>query len=330
MKLLITGATGFIGSHLCQELIKRGFQLRLLVRDRSKVSEDIMNKCEVFVGDLIIKNSLEGCCDGIDIVFNLAALTGHDSPSKEAFEKFHQANVEGLKNIVEEAKKSKVRRFIHISSTASMGIQMKTANELSECKPYTPYQVAKYEGERFILQEYHTNQFPAIIIRPCMIYGPGYKGELYTFTKLCNTGVFPRFGKGENKTPMLFVSDLVKTLINCIDKGREGEIYIVTSEQSYPLKDVANWIGLSLNKKIVHVYCPIWLGKVGASFLEKALPLFGKKTPVTKQNIISTVIDRCFDVTKAKRELCFEQTVRPQEGIKLTIEFYRKVGLLNN
>lgn len=329
MRILVTGATGFIGLRLSSYLQSIGYDLRLLVRDKSRLPQKLQESCEVWVADTTAPAALDGCCQGIDIVFNLAALMGHDSPSEEAFARFRKINVEGVKNVVAEAKKRQVKRFIHLSSTAAMGLlNDKLVNEDTPCKPYTPYQVTKWEGEQFLLQEYRENGFPAMILRPSMIYGPGFKGDFLTLAKVCKTGFFPTIGHGENLSPALYITDLIHTLPKCIEHGRSGEIYLLSSEQSYPLRQVSEIIGKALGKKIHYVYAPVGLAVFGAGILEKGLPLLGRKSPVTKRNIQSTVTDRVFDVRKAQEELQFKQETSLEEGLTQTVRYFLAEGYL--
>lgn len=329
MKILVTGATGFIGQRLSENLLSLHHELRLLVRSPQALPESLRTQCEIATGDITDPVSLAGCCDGIDAVFHLAALMGHDSPSEEAFARFRAVNVQGIKNIVQEAQKSGVKRFIHISSTAAMGLLRDSlVDESTPCKPYTPYQVTKYEGEQLLIQEYRDHGFPVIILRPSMIYGPGFKGDFLTLAKVCKTGFFPTIGRGKNLSPALYITDLIDALPLCLDHGRTGEIYLLSSEQSYPLRQVSEIIGKALNKKIIYLYVPVWLTLAGAWMLEKVFPLLGRRPPVTKRNIQSTVTDRVFNVSKAKEELGFHQAVSLEVGLTKAVEYFLQQNYL--
>lgn len=122
MKALITGASGFMGQRLTEKLISLNYTVRILVRKKERMPAALREKCEVVLGDITIPETISGCCQDIDIVFNLAALMGHDSPSEDAFARFRKVNVEGLRNIVYEVERCNVKRFIHVSSTAAMGL----------------------------------------------------------------------------------------------------------------------------------------------------------------------------------------------------------------
>lgn len=329
MKALITGASGFMGQRLTEKLISLNYIVRILVRKKERMPAALREKCEVVLGDITIPETISGCCQDIDIVFNLAALMGHDSPSEDAFARFRKVNVEGLRNIVYEAERCNVKRFIHVSSTAAMGLlKDKLVDEATLCKPYTPYQVTKYEGEQLLLDEFNKKNFPVIILRPSMIYGPGFKGDFLTLAKVCKTGFFPVIGKGKNLSPALFITDLIEVLPCCVDKGKIGEVYLISSEKSYPLHQVSEIIGRALNKKIVYVYVPRQLAVIGAFLIERGFTLIKHKPPITKRNIESTITDRIFVVKKAQKDLHFKQAVSLEKGLTETIQYFLEVKYL--
>lgn len=314
-----------MGTYLIPRLLEKGHRVRLIVRDSSKAKNLYHDTCELIEGDIQSADSLKGCCDGIDIVYHMAALMGHDSPSAEAFEKFRKVNVEGLKNIVREAQKYNVKKFIHISSTAAMGLQNNTyINENTLCKPYTPYQVTKREGELFILDEVKKNKFPAVIVRPSMVYGPGFKGDFLTLAKVCKTGFFPKIGRGKNLSPALYITDLCDALIKFIDKGEVGEVYLLSSKESYTLKETAEIIGKALNRKIVFVYIPKNMAVAGAGFLECVCKLLKIKPVVTKRNIKSVSTDRIIDISKLENALDFEPKISLEVGLPITIQYFQE------
>ena len=155
MNILITGGTGFIGEHFVPELLKDNHSIRLLVRNIDKAKKLFGDKCEYFVADINDKEALKGCCDNIDVVYHMVAKVGNELPTEETLRQFREVNVEGTRNIVEEAKKANVKRFIFVSSIAAMGIVHEDViTEKSKCTPYLPYQISKYEAENMLIEEY--------------------------------------------------------------------------------------------------------------------------------------------------------------------------------
>ncbi len=312
-----------MGTHLVPLLQKQGHNVRILIRNIEKAEKLFGHSCEFFCAEIENPQNIKGCCDNIDIVYHMAALMGHDLPSREALAKFREINVNGLKNIVKEAKKSNVKRFIFVSSTAALGLQQDVfyVNEHTQCKPYTPYQISKYEGELYMLEEINKN-FPAIIIRPSMVYGPGFKGDFLLMAKVCMTGWFPKIGLGKNFSPALYISDLAEALVRFADRGKIGETYMLASKESYTLKETAKIIGKALNKKIKFFYVPRCLAILGAGILEFLCRLIGCKPFVTQRNIKSVSTDRIVDISKTIRDLGFIPQVSLDVGLPQTIEYF--------
>lgn len=330
MNVLVTGATGFVGVNLIQELISLGHSIRILVRNSEKAKRIFGDSCDIFIGDVTDKESLRGCCDGMDIVYHMVACVGNDLPSSEAFEKFRAINVVGLQNVIEESKRANVKRFIFISSIAAMGIVKESIiSESSKCEPYLPYQVTKREGELRVLKEFQEHGFPAIIVRPTKVYGPGENETTYLmYAKFCKRGVFPKVGAGSNCQSNIYINDLIQGLVQMIDKGRLGEIYILTSENPIKLCDVAKVIGKVLNKKIRFIPIPAWFMTFVATAIERIFSLIRKRPPVTKRNIQAIVTDRVYDISKAKKDLGFKPNISMEQGIINTVNYYIEKRLL--
>jgi UDP-glucose 4-epimerase len=330
MKLLVTGATGFIGQYLVKKLTQEGHTVRCLVRDLRQ-AEKLLDKknIEYVLGDLTIKETLDNICDQISVVYHLAAIMGHEPPSKPAFEKFRRVNTEGTRNLAECCVGKGIDRFIYVSSTAAMGLlKQSVVSEATPCRPHTPYQVSKYEGELVLKEFSEKRSLPVVILRPSMVYGPGFGGDFLTITKLIRTGFFPKIGFGKNLSPALYIEDLVDCLYGSKEKAAVGETYIISSEESYELSSVAKIIAEASEVKVRMFFVPKFLAMFGAWVLEHIFTLLGKKPIVTSRNIDSTTTDRTFDVTKAKRDLGFQQRVTIEQGLRNTVRYFQSVGHL--
>ena len=325
-RILVTGATGFIGTNLTKRLIDNDYTVSVLCRNIDNAKIKFGDKVIYIEGDVSDPKSLAGCCEGIDIVYHMAAIMGHDLPGDEAFSKFHSINVDGTKNIAAEAGKSTVKRFIYVSSTAAIGLVTESlVDESTMCNPWTPYQVSKRESELFLLGLIKSQQFPAVIVRPSMIYGPGFKGDFLTIAKAGRTGFFPKIGLGKNLSPALYIDDLIEPLVTVgIKEDLKYDLYIISSEESYALDRVVSIISKSMGKKVRLVYIPKWCALLGASVIEVICRMFGRKPPVSKRNIKSVVQDRTFSVKRAKEDLDYIQEVSIEEGLTNTIQYFKE------
>lgn len=321
MKIFVTGGTGYIGEHFIPALLKEGHYVRLLVRDINKARKKFGNKCEYFIGDITNKDSLKGCCENIDIVYHMVAKVGNQLPSEKNMKAFREVNVEGTKNIIAECRG--IKKFIFVSSIAAMGIVKNLPiNEESKCEPYLPYQITKFEAEQIILENAKQG-LPGIIIRPTKVYGVGEHEYSYlTLAKLCQLRIFPKIGKGYNYTSNIYISDFVCYLVKLINKGRIGEIYNLTSNESIKFVDVGRLIAKVLNKNILILPIPSYLMIKVASIEEKIFNMLHKKPIATKKNIEAIITDRIYDISKAKVELDFTPLVSMEDGIVTTIKWY--------
>lgn len=327
-RIFVTGATGFIGTKLVKLLIEEGHEIKVLVRDYERARKLLgTNEVEYIVGDINDKKSMENMCDNISVVYHLAALMGHDLPSKTAFKKFREVNTNGTRFIAESCLRNGMQKFIYVSSTAAMGLSKdKVVNEETPCKPYTPYQVSKYEAELIITELTQRHGLPGVILRPSMIYGTGFRGDFVTIARAVKTGFFPKIGFGRNLSPALYVDDLVDCLNKAKEKAAIGETYIISSEESYELDRVAGIIAKALGVKLRMFFFPKVVAIIGAWILERMFLLFGKKPLLTARNISSATTDRVFDVSKAQKELGLRQSISIEEGLAMTVEYFKAQG----
>lgn len=329
MNILVTGGTGFIGEHFIPKLLERGYNIRLLVRNIEKARKLFHDKCDYFVGDITDKDSLMGCCDNMDIVFHMVAKVGNQLPSDENFYAFRKVNVEGTKNIIEESKKAHIKKFIFVSSIAAMGIVKESPiTENSVCTPYLPYQVTKYEAEQLVLSECKKG-YPAIIVRPTKVYGVGeHEFSYLTLTKLCKKRIFLKVGNGRNYTSNIYITDFVQALIKLVNKGKIGETYILSSDESIEFVESGRIIAEELGKKIMIIPIPAKLVIYIAAFEECIFNMLHKKPIVTKKNIEATVTDRIYDISKAKHDIDFNPEISLEEGIRKTVRWYKDINIV--
>ena len=328
MRILITGGTGFIGKKLIPVLQEQGHEISVLCRKREKAEKMLPNNCKIVLGDITDAESLKGCCAGIDMLYQLVGLSGNELPSDHQFARFRKVNVEGLRNIVEEAKRAHVKRFIQVSSIAAMGIVKKMPiNAESKCEPYLPYQVSKREGELLVLKEVKENGFPAIIVRPAKVYGPEGEDSYQSIINMCKKGIFPRVGMRDAQVSHCYIDDLISTLALLTEKGKVGEIYICATEKGIGFYESVRLVAKLMNKKVTMIPIPRWLMASIAYCIELIFGCMGKKSPVTRKNVIAATTDRIYDFSTNKRDIGFVSSITMEEGIRRCVEYNKQKGL---
>jgi nucleoside-diphosphate-sugar epimerase len=315
MKALVTGATGFIGSHLCEKLILRGYKVTCLSRKSSDLKWISGLDLQLIRGDCTDIGSLFEAVQGFDYVFHLAGLT--KSCSADDF--FH-INATGTENLIKAVaeKNTKVKRFIYLSSLAAAG-PSKNGNPVQEDiipSPVSNYGRSKLEGEKAVLK--YKDILPVTILRPPAIYGPRDKDMLVLF-KMIKKGFF--FDLGKCYYSLLYVDDLVQGIIlSAESRLAEDKIYFLCDNNFYTGQEIAGEISSALNVKATFVKVPKCVMPLFALISEK----------INRHGIINR--DRIKDFRhshwlcngeRAREEIGFIPQVGIKEGIKWTADWYR-------
>lgn len=329
MKVLVTGGTGFVGSHLVPELLRRGITCRLLTRSIASVRHRFPGEVEFCEGDVTRAETLEGVAQGVTHVIHMAAEGHVTAMSDEALRSFVNVNVRGTDNLLRACSGYGILRFVHFSSTAAMGRINKAGriDERDTPQPATPYQQSKLASERAARETGRHLGIPVVILRPCMIYGPGGKGEFYKFCRLMAKGMFPRVGLGANLTPLVHVRDVVQSAMLALEKGLPDSVYLVASERSLPMAEMRRLILKHWGGRAMYPYVPLWAMLAFAWGFEQLGQITGKAPLVTRRNVLSTVASREFSIEKAQKELGYQPTVPFDQGIGETVAWYREVAV---
>lgn len=315
MKALVTGATGFIGSHLVEELLRRGYSVTCLARKTSNLRWIEGLDISLVYGDCAEKESLLDTVADFDYVFHLAGLT-----KARVKEDFFCVNAKGTENLVQALveKNFNIKRFVYLSSLTATGPSKNgtPVDENIETEPVSSYGKSKLEGERIVLK--YKDFLPITIIRPPAVYGPRDR-DFYVFFKMLKKGFFPYWGKCYYS--LLYVDDLVRGMILSAEtKEAEGRTYFL-SDSVYSNEEIAKVISSALGAKAIRLRIP-----------KSIMPLFA--TIGERLNRQSSIINKdkikelnyshwTCDSSKAKRELGFVPKVGIKEGIKWTADWYR-------
>lgn len=339
MTVLVTGATGFVGGHLVEKLVRDKEKVRCLVKKGSdtKLLESL--GVEIVYGDLLDKESLERATEGVSTVYHLAALARLYTGL--TLDDYNRVNAEGTRNLLEACKGKKLRHFIHTSSADASGPSRdgNPCNESTPCRPVNIYGESKLAGE-LICREYAEKYgMPITIIRPPMIYGPRCMLHLKRLFKVVKTGFYPVIGDGKSLMEFCNVENVVECLVLAARTERSiGQTYCVSDERSYSITEVLNAIADAENVKLRIIHLPVFAGNIIGFSVEtlgkvfRFWPFVVKETgrPTFSRNTVkwSTHNTWICSTEKAKRELGYKPKVSLQEGVRKTVDWYKSVGAL--
>ncbi len=326
LRALVTGANGFVGSHLVETLLSRGYRVGCLVRKTSNLRWLEGLSVDFVYGELTDKESLKKAAEDKDYVFHLAGLT-----KAKRKEDLYKINHLGTKNLVEAVCESNpgIKRFVYVSSQAAVGPgkDMNPIDENSPGYPITDYGKSKLMGERAVLSS--KDRLPMTIIRPPAVYGPRDR-EIFLFFKVIGNHIKPLFGFRQSYLSLVYVKDLVEAICLAAEsKKGVGQTYFIANEKPSSFSEVEEWIRKALKVKAITVRIPIPLFVFAAFLSQLFSELKGKAASFNPQKAreISSRFWIC-DVTKAKNELGFATKYTLEQGTAETADWYRQSGWL--
>jgi nucleoside-diphosphate-sugar epimerase len=325
-RVLVTGATGFTGGHLCERLAREGYAVRALVRDPNRGAA--LRRCgvEVAVGDLRDLRSLERAAAGRDVVYHIAALFRPENVSRRDM---WETNVQGTKNMLDAALKAGVQRFVHCSTVGVHGaIKDPPADEQTPYGPGDHYQESKTDGERVVLEYMAQDRLPIVVFRPGGIYGPRDLRFL-KLIKAISAGRFVMLGSGEVIYQMIYIDDLIDGILLCGTKEKAiGNVYILTGEEPTTLNQLVQVIAEVLDVRPPHLRFPVTPVYLAGCMCELLCKPLGINPPLYRRRVDFFRKTRCFVISKAKRELGFTPQTDLKAGVGRTVDWYREHGYL--
>ncbi len=320
MKAFVTGATGFIGSHLAEALLHSSdfSEVRCLIRRNEKWLTGIDIK--PIRGDLSNLKALDKGLDGVDVLFHLAAIV--KAPTKK---EFTHANVDATEDLVRLAQKKGIKNIVILSSLAAAGPSNGTPKTEDEpMKPVSMYGFSKKEMEARVRKAALENE-SIKIIRPPAVYGPR-EDQIYSFFKACSKGVCPIIGDGNNpRVSMVYVSDLIDGIMLAAQKKDPGiHTYFIAGEGTYSWNEIKAVTSRVLGRKTIPIKINRTFVKKLAGVIENVASLFGVYPVVNKEKANELILEWTCSSDKAGNELHYHPNVSLAEGISRTIHWYKK------
>ncbi len=320
--LLLTGATGYLGSGIARELIARGERFRVLAREASRLDfNPAVTPCEVIIGDLCDRDALRRALQGIDAVIHTAALV--KMWVRDARE-FTRVNVEGLKGLLETADQAGVKKVVYTSSFIALGpsADVNAAEGLRHGGPFSDaYEESKARSLEWLRAEAQ-RRFPVVITFPGVIYGPGPRTEGNLVGGMIDqylAGKFPGLlGTGEQRWSFAFLPEVAKAHLAALENGKPGEEYLLAGDNR-SLNDFFRLLAdlTRVRNKVRHL--SFALGKF-AGRMELARARWSRHTPQLTPGVVEIFRhDWVYSSAKAVRDLGYRVTPL-EEGLQKTLK----------
>jgi dihydroflavonol-4-reductase len=317
---LVTGATGFIGSALVQELVRRGVIVRGLTRTSPR--DDLAHLPIAWVqGDLHDAASLRGACNGADLVIHAAGMLGRFGVPEADY---HALHVEGTRHLLEElVTLPRPPRTLIVSSPGVLGPTGadKSADESRPLAPSNAYERSKAAAERLAID--YANHLPLIIGRPEFVYGPGDRHVLGLFRAI-QRGFFFTINRGRGWCHPTYVDDAVHGLLLAAERGTPGQIYHITGPHAVTFRTLADTIADALEVRRPWLSLPRPLAEAGSWLLEKV----STNPPISRDGVAFFSDSRRFSWQKAHDQLGYSPRIDLPLGVSATVAWYRTHGWL--
>jgi nucleoside-diphosphate-sugar epimerase len=322
MKVLVTGGTGFIGSHLAKALVAEGHDVRCLVRKNSDLHRLSNSGVELIYGDILQTNSIDEALSGIDIVYHLAGILGKWGIQDETY---WAINVRGTKNMLEGSLKHGIARFIHCSTAGVTGPSASIPQD--ESFPYNPsniYETTKAEAEKLVLQYHQDSGLSVVVIRPEFVYGPG-DYHTYGLFKTIKKGLFILIGGGKAIWHPTYIDDLIHGfLLSFNSKRANGQIYIIAGEKPVSIKELSYLISDTLDTSRPLLDISERSAFILASSIENLGKALGFSPPLSTARVKTLCRSSWCSTRKARDELGYIPITTLADGIERTIEWYKE------
>lgn len=326
VRALVTGANGFLGSHLVRSLVGEGYQVRAFVHASRPVSDWNSSVVETVKGDLLDRQAVEQAVRGMDVVFHCAAVL----PGGDNEEHAWKVNVTGTQYLVESCLQHGVGRLVYVSSDSVYGDDH--SDGAKEDAPLNPqyftegnYPLSKLEGERLALNAFREHGLPVVALRPCLIYGPGHGPSTETLRQWARGPVKLLLGGGRSRLSIIFVEDLAAALILAANRTEAvGKTYNISDGGAYSKREIVDLLRQLTGRPKLIVGIPggpVYLAlRLAGPFARVFAP--GSEDRFDPRRVTFATSDHVIDSTKAMDELGFHPRVQLREGLARTAAWW--------
>lgn len=327
-KVLVTGATGFIGVHLVRALVKSQYQVCILHRASSSLEafSNLDSAISYIQGDVVSSQTVNQAVEGCDYIFHLAGLISSSRKDKKLME---EINVTGTQNIIEACVKFSIKRLIYVSSVVAVGASShpEVLNEGSvyeESLNQLSYFDTKKRAEELVYFSIHNQNLPAIILNPSTVYGEGdVQKTSRKLQKLAALGRLPFYTQGG--VSVVGIDEVIEAMLNSISMGKIGERYILSGE-NISIKTLLEYISELAGTRAPFIKVPQILFYI-LGFFGDLLTYIGLSFPFTLEKVKVASLYHWFDSLKAQKELNFKPSLA-KSSLAKSVKWSKKNGFI--
>lgn len=323
---VVTGASGFVGSHLVDKLLAEGHHVKCILRPSSSRRWLEGKSVEIVDCGLFDKEALKPVLINADYIYHVAGVV-----KAKTKEEYYKGNVLSTKTLLETAAEinTNLKRFVIVSSQTACGPSLdgKPCSEETKEHPITTYGRSKFEQEQ--LAESYFEKLPITIIRPPAVFGER-DTEVYLIFKTYKAGLMTLIGFDDKRLNLIHVEDLARGIYeSSISLNTIGEKYFIASEEIYTWPQVGNAIGKALGKKAFTLRLPHSLVYTVAA-IAQFFAMFSSKAATFNLEKARDFVQPGWtcDVSKAKKDFGYTQKIHLEEGIKRSIDWYKEMKWL--
>jgi nucleoside-diphosphate-sugar epimerase len=325
MRVLVTGGTGFTGSHLVRRHLLRGDAVRVLDQQAGPIADELAcSGAEIRIGSVADRSAVRGAMVDVELVHHVAAAFREVGAPKGVYK---TVNVDGTRIIAEEALRTGVRRVVYCSTEGVHGhVEHPPANETAPIAPRDYYQQTKWEGE-LAFGAVTRQGLDGVVLRPTAIYGPGDPGRFRMLFRMVRRGHFFIVGDGQAHYHPLYIDNLCDAFELAAEKPEaRGETFLVADDRYLSWNELVPLVAkaLGVEVKIHHLpLAPVWFA---GALCEAACRPFGIAPPLFRRRAEMFSHERAFDISKARDVLGYEPRIPLEEGLRRTCAWYREHG----
>jgi dihydroflavonol-4-reductase len=326
-QILVTGAAGFIGSHLVDLLLEKGIKpekLTLLIPDGESLTNLPQQNFSIVRGDIRDVDAVRKAMENVTMVYHLAARIDFEG---KTYKEYEDVNVIGTQNLLDECRGKIITKFILYSSIGVFGLPAGIGPiegwDETHPKTYTNfYGRSKWEAELRVVQAHKEFGLPYAIIRPASVYGPREKGPTLGLYRAIKQKQFAMIGDGKNMMHYVYVTDLVEATYLAAMQDRPTGDYIVAGPEPTPFNEVVRCIAESVHSPIPTLRLPKFFALFIGTVLEILGNILGFTPPLFPSRVRTMTTTYYYTIAKAKRELGYRPKVDFCEGARLTGHWY--------